>query len=599
MNHLFLFTIGPVQSFIAQARKTQDLYAGSQLLSALIKKAVDTVGKEKIVFPNPSISSFPNRFVAKIDLPENELQAYGEKIEQVVKEEWKWIALGTPGSWNLSNPPGFDKQIEQHLKTHWVFKTIEDDYQVAYKEIEALLAAVKQVTPFEQYPEVGRKCSVDGAWNVKFYRRSEGQDRRDEKRIKSKHLFSEDNIIVPFADNEKLRLLQPGEGLSAISLVKRAYQLSEMEEFESTADIALLDWKKHYEEEYEAYKELFDLDDKNYFNAQFLYEDNLTQKQMSKQGIPKELIEKLPIFLEACRALTASAREQQHKLNKYYAILLFDGDNMGKLLDGNYLTTDKKLADFHHDFSEKLGLFAEEAKQYLDADNRGRTVYAGGDDFLGFVNLERLLEVLSYLRVQFNELVSKPLQSYFKANSNITFSAGICIAHYKEPLNLVLKRTRAMEKKAKDSTGKNAFAIAVIKGSGEDHSTVWGFENDNISKISKLIAQMRKEFISNTFLQQFQRLFQPLQASNELVEDTNGMYKTEFLRLAKRSVNNIFLGNEKEVIANELVESLWQELYLSSKTPLINFFELLNICDFLHRNLNSIKTEQTDEQPTT
>ncbi len=32
-NHLFLFTLGPVQSFIAQARKTQDLYAGSETLS--------------------------------------------------------------------------------------------------------------------------------------------------------------------------------------------------------------------------------------------------------------------------------------------------------------------------------------------------------------------------------------------------------------------------------------------------------------------------------------------------------------------------------------------------------------------------------------
>ncbi|NTW88345.1 MAG: hypothetical protein HGB26_04300 [Desulfobulbaceae bacterium] len=31
-QYLFLFTIGPVQSFIAQARKTRDLYAGSAIL---------------------------------------------------------------------------------------------------------------------------------------------------------------------------------------------------------------------------------------------------------------------------------------------------------------------------------------------------------------------------------------------------------------------------------------------------------------------------------------------------------------------------------------------------------------------------------------
>lgn len=34
-SYLFLFTIGPVQSFIAQARKTRDLYAGSKILGGL------------------------------------------------------------------------------------------------------------------------------------------------------------------------------------------------------------------------------------------------------------------------------------------------------------------------------------------------------------------------------------------------------------------------------------------------------------------------------------------------------------------------------------------------------------------------------------
>ena len=37
-NYLFLYTIGPVQSFIAQARKTQDLWCGSTLLSELSRE---------------------------------------------------------------------------------------------------------------------------------------------------------------------------------------------------------------------------------------------------------------------------------------------------------------------------------------------------------------------------------------------------------------------------------------------------------------------------------------------------------------------------------------------------------------------------------
>ena len=38
-EHLLLFSIGPVQSFIASARKTEDLWAGSYL-PFLVEKAI-------------------------------------------------------------------------------------------------------------------------------------------------------------------------------------------------------------------------------------------------------------------------------------------------------------------------------------------------------------------------------------------------------------------------------------------------------------------------------------------------------------------------------------------------------------------------------
>ena len=48
---------GPVHAFIAQARKTRDLYAGSYLLSYIITKTVGYIKEQyedkiKIVFPN-------------------------------------------------------------------------------------------------------------------------------------------------------------------------------------------------------------------------------------------------------------------------------------------------------------------------------------------------------------------------------------------------------------------------------------------------------------------------------------------------------------------------------------------------------------------
>jgi len=73
---LFLFTIGPVQSYISQARKTQDLYAGSFLLSHLSDAAIDELSRIvdscDIIFPDKEIDSKPNRFIAKIECEDPE-----------------------------------------------------------------------------------------------------------------------------------------------------------------------------------------------------------------------------------------------------------------------------------------------------------------------------------------------------------------------------------------------------------------------------------------------------------------------------------------------------------------------------------------------
>ncbi|MDO5411268.1 MAG: type III-B CRISPR-associated protein Cas10/Cmr2 [Lachnospiraceae bacterium] len=52
---LLLYTVGPVQSYIAQAVKLHDLYSGSRMLSKTIeiamKKICDMEPQNKIIFP--------------------------------------------------------------------------------------------------------------------------------------------------------------------------------------------------------------------------------------------------------------------------------------------------------------------------------------------------------------------------------------------------------------------------------------------------------------------------------------------------------------------------------------------------------------------
>ncbi len=66
----FLFTIAPVQSFIATARKTQDLWAGSYLLSYLVWESmipiINNLGPDNIIFPNLFRQSLIDFYLKKL-----------------------------------------------------------------------------------------------------------------------------------------------------------------------------------------------------------------------------------------------------------------------------------------------------------------------------------------------------------------------------------------------------------------------------------------------------------------------------------------------------------------------------------------------------
>lgn len=633
MTHLFLFTLGPVQSFIAQARKTQDLYAGSQILSDLTRVAVDLVEKDhKVIFPKTDIVSMPNRFIAEVTLSDKETpQDFGKQVEKAVRDEWIRMAMNGLLEQGLkakkfSLPDGFQEQIQQHLEIHWVFAPIEEgeeEYKKAFDEAEALLAAVKRSAFFEQYQyngygETGRKCSVDGQRNIKFYRRSERQKNWKDHDVREHYLFAkgkEEAVLFDFEGKNlgiPISFIQPGEGLSAVSFVKRGYHLNgQKKEFPSTADIALLKtiafWKENHLTEYQNYRKAFARNKKDDFNAQLFYEENLNEKYFEKEGLAR-FKEQIPELLIERRKLEQFAKDNKHKLTKYYAILLFDGDGMGKLLNGDYLKDKTRLKEFHGEFSEKLGDFASNAEKYLNANNHGCTVYAGGDDFLGFVNLESLFDVLIELHRLYQKLVHKELQDkdkdWFKEKETpITFSAGICIAHYKEPLSLVLAKARDMEKKAKDfREAKNAFAISVMKGSGEDHETVWGFEKDSLEKLKSLVDSMRGDdaTFSNTFIKSFQVELRRLLDPSGSISIDKKILRTELRRLLLRSANSKFNKVRKQQLRDDLLVSIWDDFFIpqqitSEQATLDNFFEMLNICDFLHRTLNPPPKKQKEK----
>ncbi|HWR31083.1 MAG TPA: type III-B CRISPR-associated protein Cas10/Cmr2 [Negativicutes bacterium] len=597
-QYLFLFSIGPVQSFIAQARKTRDLFAGSQIISSLIVAAMEEVSRQNsantFIFPCKHSPSKPNRFLAKVNT--DGIHGFGEAIETAARTRWMQLSVEAFQSTGLSfELQKLDEFLIPHLSMqsckeiitkissiacsqiaefpdiYWAAISYQDEnnYASRHDELGRLLGSVKNVRQFYQLDEpVGsRKCSLDGERTALFYREAipiNGKQR------KLNFLSGESKSMSAFLDS--------GEALSAVSLVKRVYKKNSVR-FPSTAQIALMNI---IDERWEAvYSKCFEGE----IDYQLFYEENLTEKNLESQGIRIKDGYDLEIVIRAIRDLT------KEKRNKYYALILFDGDNFGKIWSGKILKERHNLEEFQQKLAEQLNVFALDAKKYLD-DHKGRTVYTGGDDFLGFVNLIYLFEVMGVLRTRFDALVASPLRDYLKEGQSITFTAGVTVVHYKAPLSEVLGKARAIEKRAKDIPGKDAFGIAVMSRSGEIHEGYLRFNPtcemngrldlvDSLRLLEKIVAGLKGDGgFSNTFIKSFEREMRnvmDLKAGQIYLSDV--AVRTELERLLRRSAK--ITGREKENAVKDLLDVV--NLLRQVSENISNLLSFLDICDFIRR----------------
>ncbi len=604
MTHLFLFNLTPVQSFISQARKTQDLWAGSRMLSAFVGKVYEAIKREggTVIFPSKKSDSMPNRILAEFTFDTNvNLKIKGQEIAKAVEDEIKKLKdtalakIKKDGGDISKIETAFEAQLKDYFSTFWVFVPVENNnYADAYDKADRLLGAVKNSRTFTQNPEQGRKCSLSGEQNALVFNKAP---------------------LPSFAVNVaqiKSDMIDDKEGLAAISFIKRFYPFDgKRKSFDSTTDIALLKSIQEAPQAFLDFENIFDIlkaaeqekslklegKDWTQFNEQFFYEENLTSKQFPCR-------QQLEIAQKHHKKLRDAFKEKGLKFTKYYAILLFDADSMGAWLSGEYLNErENKLHDFHTHISSLLSDFAEYAKNYVDGlgtdkTKKGRTVYAGGDDYLGFVNLHYLFDVMKHLREQFKVKVSDKIpnngQFALKGKDEMTFSAGIAIAHYKTPLSEVLTWARKMEKEAKDTDQKDSFGIAVLKKSGEIHKAVLPFKENQTSYFSDamkiIISYLDKKF-SNKFITSFERemyLIADSESGKKLNDDVLDILEFETARLIKRAkidASDDELHNLQCSTKSILRISNKAKKALSFDSPIQNFTSSLSICDFINRKL--------------
>lgn len=205
--------------------------------------------------------------------------------------------------------------------------------------------------------------------------------------------------------------------------------------------------------------------------------------------------------------------------DKYYALLLMDGDKMGDLINGQTLTAtwadvlhpdlrsrfqnpsfqrESKLRPFldktrlinpalHAAISDGLNSFARYGVAPVIQRLGGRLIYAGGDDVCAILPMDAALEAADTIRRSYtmgfvrytadgaqepdsrNLTGASKLGMHLGKAEKISISAALVLAHHKTPLREVLRDAhRTLDDIAKQRADRNALAIRLKKRSGGD-----------------------------------------------------------------------------------------------------------------------------------
>lgn len=476
-DRTFHFTLGPVQGFVAQARRTRDFWAGSFLLSWLAGAAMQTLIAQKgtIAFPTadegylgwlrgkesgkrPRQGGIPNRFKATVN---DNFQPI--LVERAVRDAWRAVAemvwqedLARYCQRYPDSRVIWDRQIEHFWEIAWA---LGDD--------DSLLDRRKNWRTQLPPTEAGIKCSVMAGWQE-----LSGLPAPDREAL--------DTFWQPIRE-QCGRDLADDETLCAIAFVKRRFPHC-FEQVEakmpgdwtlhgwrvnprtpSTLDLAAAPWLARVVQEesdaallrlHEAAKPLFSPGDSGIDRLRGV-KDAYQMRSLNALNSSAVFSHVLDNKKECPDQAAARAMKQAIKAlnlkeppSPFYAILLMDGDRLGELLRASGSTV-----------SKALDRFTGKVPHIVDQHN-GFLIYAGGDDVLALLPLEDALQCAAVVRQCY-------LDAFAAHNLESTISAAVEYAHVKLPLTRILGDAhQLLDEVAKEQRGRDALAVRVWKPGG-------------------------------------------------------------------------------------------------------------------------------------
>jgi CRISPR-associated protein Cmr2 len=449
-HHLLAITIGPVQDFISAARRTRDLWFGSRLLSDISKAAARAIRAAggTLIFPAPmkdeDLNEASNFSVANIILAELPPELAPATVREVAWKEsvacWKRYAEeAKKEAAGLIRDEIWNDQVDDVVEFYAAWRPLDspDQYKEARLHIVKILAGRKACRNF--LPAKGRasvpKSSLDGA------RESVWRDPKNSREFNHRL-------------DRRLRL-SDGEQLDVVGLTKRLG--GGKKGYPSVSRLAADPWLRGVARSPNDRRLFSDLKacceglvsaglgSVNWTQfADFPYEGAAVYRHRHKE-LAQETGQDSGGYDELGN-IVAELEKKFGAPEPYLAVLVADGDRMGKTISG------LDSAEKHQAFSRNLAEFAGNATQIVQK-YHGCLVYSGGDDVLAFLPLDQCLPCARDLHDSFGKLVGQNLIS--EAPS---LSVGVAIGHFMEPLEDLLSYGRSAEKAAKEPD-RNGLAV--------------------------------------------------------------------------------------------------------------------------------------------
>jgi CRISPR-associated protein Cmr2 len=460
--YLLAISIGPVQEFVAAARRTRDLCLGSRLLSEISKAAARAVndvvqaGGGELIFPaagDPADLSpdsplnVANVILAELRGPDPAKVARAAR--EAANAHWrrKFADPVFHDNRSVIRADIWAGQVDDVIEFYSAWVPLGDNYRDARRRLRRLLTGRKNCRDF--LPAKGRagvpKSSLDG--------------------LRESVLKDPESEPWPAHVRRRLRLKE-GEQLDVLGLVKRTAEGHQP--YPSAARVAADPWLLGLTAAYgdsvlgplcEACQALgpevmhrLDTSAKQghpHYNA-FPYEGTAVFRSRHHElwEESREEHESLDESRKKFRPLEAALGELESQASALgmtrepspcLAVLVADGDRMGDALSR------LESVEEHRQFSRQLSRFAGDARTIV-REQRGVLVYSGGDDVLAFVPLDTCLTCARTLYEKFGQLMESWTQ---RTRTSLALSVGLAIGHFLENMEDLLDYGRAAEKHAK------------------------------------------------------------------------------------------------------------------------------------------------------